>query len=191
MAQRDAALSRHNHSVIGDAYPWATPRYRFRAFLVRLRNNQGTIAPVSWSALSVSVSVSTRGSGVYRGMATAPASAAPASGHFVRSRGEWQRDADTPLGLKLSGFSVQRPNHRRDSPMALSAPLNVSGCVLIAVRNIPTPGTYMGPHRERFVDPFPTDGPVWLDIGTLLGGVSRRHRFRSLASPFCLACEDG
>jgi protein-L-isoaspartate O-methyltransferase len=42
--------------------------------------------------------------------------------------------ADTPHGLKPGGFSVHCPNHRRDSPKALPAPLHGSGGVLISVQ---------------------------------------------------------
>ena len=43
--------------------------------------------------------------------------------------------ADTPHGLKPDGFSVHRPRQRRDSPKALSAPLDISCRVLVAVQH--------------------------------------------------------
>src|SRR5262249_41014396 len=42
---------------------------------------------------------------------------------------------DTPLRLKPSGFSVQRPSHCRDSPQALFAPENVLGRVLNTIQH--------------------------------------------------------
>src|SRR5258707_9512252 len=91
--------------------------------------------------------------------------------------------ADTPHGLKPDGFSVHRPSQRRDSPKALSAPLDVSGCVLIAVHNQPTVGADMGTHAEALVYAFPT-------AATVLTGVRWIDRFHSLPGACCLESED-
>src|SRR5260370_696080 len=89
---------------------------------------------------------------------------------------------DTPPGLKPHGFSVHRPHQRRDSPKALSAPLDVSRRVLVAVQNQPAVRTDVGAHRERLVDALPT-------ARTILRGIRRRNRFHSLAGACCLESE--
>ncbi len=57
-------------------------------------------------------------------------------------------ETDTPHGLTPDGFSVQRPGQRRDSPQALSAPVDVSRRVLIAVHHQSAGGADMGAHGE-------------------------------------------
>src|SRR5260221_498972 len=94
------------------------------------------------------------------------------------------RPPDTPHGLKPGGFSVHHPRHRRDSPKALSAPLDVSGRVLIAVQDQSAVRTDMGAHREALLDTLPT-------AATVLRGIRRMDCFHSLAGPCCLAGEDG
>src|SRR5258706_16218079 len=92
--------------------------------------------------------------------------------------------------LKGRGFSVQRPSHRRDSPKGLPGPLDISGRILVAVQHQPTGGTDMGAHRERLIDPLPTECSIRADSGAILGGERRRYRFHSLASVCCFAGED-
>src|SRR5258707_3344557 len=92
--------------------------------------------------------------------------------------------------LKGRGFSVQGPSHGRDSPKGLPGPLDISGRILVAVHRQPTGGTDMGAHRERLIDPLPTDCSIRADIGAILGGERRRYRFHSLASVCCFAGED-
>src|SRR5258708_31902276 len=100
-------------------------------------------------------------------------------GHVLRTAAS---DTDTPHGLKPDGFSVHCPRQRRDSPQALSAPLNVSGRILIAVHHQPTVGADMGPHAETLVDAFPT-------AATVLTGVRWIDRFHSLAGACCRESE--
>src|SRR5258707_1996941 len=94
------------------------------------------------------------------------------------------RPPDTPHGLQPGGFSVHHPRQRRDSPKALSAPLDVSGRVLIAVQHQSAVCTDMGAHREALLDTLPT-------AATVLRGIRRMDCFHSLAGPCCLAGQDG
>src|SRR5262249_52466890 len=45
---------------------------------------------------------------------------------------------DTPLGLKPTGLSVQRPSHCHDSPKTLLAPLDSLGGVVVPMQACPT-----------------------------------------------------
>src|SRR5260370_18641997 len=94
-------------------------------------------------------------------------------------RGRLIPGSDTPHALKGGGFSVHCPSQRRDSPKALSAPVNVSRRILIAVHNQPTVGADMGTHAETLLYAFPT-------AATVLTGVRRIDRFHSLAGACCL-----
>src|SRR5712691_4464617 len=94
-------------------------------------------------------------------------------------RGWSRHETDTPHGLKPDGFSVHRVRQRQDSPQALSAPVNVSGRILIAVHNQPTVGADVGTHAETLVYAFPT-------AATVLTGVRWIDRFHSLAGACCL-----
>src|SRR5260221_12241584 len=91
--------------------------------------------------------------------------------------------ADTPLALKGGGFSVHRPSQRQDSPKALSAPLDVSGRVLVAVEDQSAVRADVRAHRERLVDALPTPA-------TVLRSERRTDRFRSLTGACCLVRED-
>src|SRR5260370_2153432 len=95
-----------------------------------------------------------------------------------------RRLTDTPQGLKPYGFSVHRPSHRRDSPKALSAPLNISGRVLIAVHHQSAVGADMGAHAKALLCALTA-------AATVLARIRRRHRFHSLAGACCLESENG
>src|SRR5260221_13041065 len=85
------------------------------------------------------------------------------------------RPPDTPHGLKPGGFSVHHPRQRRDSPKALSAPLDISGHVLIAVQYQSAGRTDMGAHPEALLDTRPP-------AATVLRGLGRADSYHSLAS---------
>src|SRR5260221_13479596 len=91
--------------------------------------------------------------------------------------------ADTPPALKGGGFSVHRPSQRQDSPKALSAPLDVSGRVLVAVEYQSAVRADVRAHRERLVDALPTPA-------TVLRSERPTDRFHSLAGACCLVLED-
>src|SRR5262249_12915844 len=108
---------------------------------------------------------------------------AGAGGHPRHPCGS-SHQSDTPRGLKPHGFSVQRPSHRRDSPKALSAPLDVSRRVFIAVQDKAAVGADMGTHREHLLAAFPAPA-------ALLAGVCRVDCFHSLPGACCLESENG
>src|SRR5258708_30889403 len=99
-------------------------------------------------------------------------------------RGRLIPGSDTPHALKGGGFSVHCPSQRRDSPKALSAPLNVSRRILIAVHNQPTLGADMSTHAETLVYAFPTPTAI-------LAGIRRVDRFHSLPGACCLESKNG
>src|SRR5258708_11740655 len=99
-------------------------------------------------------------------------------------RGRVIPGSDPPHALKGGGFSVHCPSQRRDSPKALSAPLNVSRRILIAVHNQPTVGADMGTHAETLVYAFPTPTAI-------LAGIRRVDRFHSLPGACCLESKNG
>src|SRR5260221_2361401 len=101
----------------------------------------------------------------------------------ARAFRRWARLSDTPHGLQPDGFSVQRPRHRRDSPKALSAPLDVSGRVLISIEDASTGGADVRAYGERLRDALAT-------AATVLRSAGWRDRFHSLAGPCCRARED-
>src|SRR5215470_10868214 len=102
---------------------------------------------------------------------------------MVRLGGPGWAGSDTPLALKGGGFSVQRPSHRRDSPKALSAPLDVSGRILIPVEDESAVGADMRADGERFLHALPT-------AATVLRGIRRIDRFHSLPGACCLESEN-
>src|SRR5260370_16834638 len=88
------------------------------------------------------------------------------TGHSATPAQVWQPDAphsDTPPGLKPHGFSVHCPSHRRDSPKALSEPLDISGRVLIAVHNQSAVCADMGAHAKAFLYALPA-APTFLPL---------------------------
>jgi hypothetical protein len=64
----------------------------------------------------------------------------------MRVHGGVVREVTCSPSLKGRGFSVHRPRQRRDSPKALSAPLDISGRVLVAVQDQSAVRTDMGAH---------------------------------------------
>jgi aryl-alcohol dehydrogenase-like predicted oxidoreductase len=62
---------------------------------------------------------------------------------FTKCSMVWNAQADTPHGLKPGGFSVRPRRQPRESPKALPEPLDVSGRVLVSVRDIAALGAYM------------------------------------------------
>ena len=81
---------------------------------------------------------------------------------------------------------MQRPRQRRDSPKALSAPLDVSGRVLISIEDESTVGADVRAYGERLREALATlatAAPVLRRAGWM-------DRFHSLAGPGCRARED-
>jgi hypothetical protein len=101
----------------------------------------------------------------------------------TRERRQLRAPSDTPQGLKPHGFSVHPPSHRRESPKALSKPVDVQRCVPIAVHNESTVRADVCANAQTLVDALATSAAV-------LRGVRWRHRFHSLAGACCLESED-
>ena len=106
----------------------------------------------------------------------APAQNATQNGRWSGGMSKAQRQvvchgvSDTPRGLQPSGFSVHPPSQRRESPKALSAPLNVLGRVQIAVQDEAAVGADMRAHGQTLV--YSCTAPA-----ALLRGIRRVDRF--------------
>src|SRR5262249_58724542 len=88
--------------------------------------------------------------------------------------------SDTPLALKGGGCSVQRPSQRRDSPTALSAPVDGSGRMLLPVAEEAAGGADLRADGERVLHALPT-------AATVLRGRRRMDRCPSLPGACCRA----
>ena len=104
-------------------------------------------------------------------------------GSLAETLGDIIQPPDTPHGLQPDGFSVQRPRHRRDSPKALSAPVDVAGRVLLSIEDESTVGADGRAYGERLREALATAAPVLRRAGWM-------DRFHSLAGPGCRARED-